>query len=133
MSFTYDEYSLDQALYRIRLELGDTDPDRPLLQDEEIEQIIDEKTSFNARVAACCRLICSIFAGSPTSYRLESFREEREEIYTRYLDMAKLYEARSGTVGAPWAGSTSKTWKDSVEDNTDLVKPKFKKGMHDNN
>ena len=42
MSFSYDETALDTELNRIRLEIGDTNSDRPLLDDEEIEQVISE-------------------------------------------------------------------------------------------
>ena len=130
MTFTYDPAGLGTALYRIRLEIGDVDSSRILLQDEEIEQIISEKSTFNRRVAACCRLICAIFAGEPERYRIGNFQESQEEVYKRYLSMAERYEARGGG-GAPWAGSISEDYKDTTEADTGIVDPRIKRGIHD--
>ena len=128
MTFSYDVASLTTALYRIRLEIGDTDEDRPLLQDEEIEQILVEQSAFNLRVSACCHLICSIFAGKAERYEIEDFSETRKEIYNRYKVMAERYTARGG--GAPWMGSVEESFKTTTEDDTSLVDPLFKRGMH---
>jgi len=129
MTFSYDAASLSTALYRIRLEIGDTDSDRPLLQDEEIEQILTEQSTFNLRVSACCHLICSIFAGKAEKYRIEDFSETRTEIYNRYKTMADRYSARGG--GAPWMGSIEESFKTATEEDTSIVSPMFKRGMHD--
>ena len=129
MTFTYDPSGLSVALYRIRLEIGDVDSSRILLQDEEIEQVISEKSTFNKRVAMCCRLICALFSGEPERYKIGNFQESQEQIYVRYLAMAERYEARGG--GSPWAGSISQDYKDSVTEDTDLVDARIKRGMHD--
>ena len=129
MTFTYDPAGLSADLYRIRLEIGDISSARVLLQDEEIEQIISEKSTFNKRVAACCRLIYAIFAGEPERYRIGNFQESQNEICKRYLSMAERYEARSG--GAPWAGSISEDYKDATELDTSIVNPRIKRGLHD--
>ena len=129
MTFSYDVASLSAGLNRIRLEIGDTDEDRPLLQDEEIEQIMIDESTFNMRVAGCCRLICSIFAGKAEKYRIEDFSETRVEIYNRYKTIAERYAARGG--GAPWMGSIEESFKTTTEDDTSLVSPLFKRGMHD--
>lgn len=130
MTWSYDEISLDQPLNRIRLEIGDTDTDRQLLKDEEITEVISEESAFNLRVAKCCRLICAIFAGKPERFRIEEFAESQKEIYNRYEAMAKKYEALGG--GAPWAGAIEVAYKEVTKLDTSLVKPSFKRGMHDN-
>lgn len=132
MTWTYDEHALDQNLNRIRLEIGDTDTDRPLLKNEEIDLIISEVSNFNLRVAGCCRLICSLFAGKPERFRIEDFSESQKEIYDRYEKMAARYEARGGGGGAPWTGSIEAAFKEATKLDTSLVKPLFKRGMHDN-
>lgn len=129
MSFTYDATALSDDLNRIRLEIGDTDSDRPLLQDEEIEQIISEVSTFHKRVAACARLICSYFSGDPIRFRTEGYWEDDTKAYDRFLELAKLHESKGG--GSPWAGSISEDWKETVELDDTLVDPKFKKGMFD--
>ena len=133
MTFTYDILALDSELNRIRLEIGDTDSNRPLLKDEEIEQIISEYTSFNQKVAKCCRLICSIFSSEPTSVRIEGFAESYKDTYAHFKGLAEHYESLGGSKGVPWAGSCSADFKEATELDTTLVQPFFKRGMHNNN
>lgn len=130
MAFTYDSSALDDSINRIRLEIGDIDEDRPLLQDEEIGQIVDEWSTFNQRVAACCRLICSIFAGEPDRYRIENFTETLEKVFDRYEKMAQRYEAMASS--GPWAGSIDVDYKAAIEEDTTLVHTSFSRGMHNN-
>lgn len=130
MSFSYDETALDVELNRIRLEIGDTDSDRPLLDDKEIEQVISEYDSFNQKVGKCLRLICSLFASEPKSIRIEGFSENYADAYDHFKDLAARYERLGG--GGPWAGSIDAAFKEATELDTSLVSPSFKRGMHDN-
>jgi len=130
MAFTYDETQLDVALNRIRLEIGDTDSNRPLLDDEEIEQVISEYDNFNQEVGKCLRLICSLFASEPKSIRIEGFSENYADAFKNFKDLAARYERLGG--GGPWSGSIDDSFKESTELDTSLVSPFFKRGMHDN-
>ncbi len=129
MTFSYDVNALDEPLYRIRLELGDTDSDRVLLQDAEIEQVISEQSVFEQRVVMCCKLIMAKFARHPEKLVLEGYEETTLEIYNRYKEMATEWAAKSGY---PWAGSIESDFKSATELDTTLVSSKFKLGMHDN-
>ena len=129
MSFTYDEAKLHEALYALRLKLGDTDADRQLLQDEEINSVINTYTVTFRRIAECCELICAKYAGT-NDYKFGSDSEKLSQIYKNYKEMAQKYNSLSA--GEPWAGGIYISDKDSIEDNDSLVKPKFKVGMHDN-
>jgi hypothetical protein len=129
MTFTYDAEALNDV-GRIRLEIGDTDSLRQLLQDEEIEQVITEQSSFKAQCAACCRLIVSIFAGKPQSISLgDGFKETSTEMYNRYLEMAKRYEAQGS---APWSSAIDVATKESYTADTSTMQPNFRLGMHRN-
>lgn len=130
MTFSYDESALSTELNRVRLELGDTDEDDVLLQDEEIVQIQSEQSSFYRRVATCCGLICAKLARS-VDYRLSLLSESASRKYERYKELEKKFALYAGTE-YPWVGSIKKDLKQDVEDNVDLVKPKFKRGMMDN-
>ena len=130
MSFTYDVDQLSSsAMMRLRLELGDTDSDRALLQDEEIRQIIDEESNFHLRVIACCRLILAKIAKNPESYQVEGYSESNRNMVNHYKDLIHMHSARGG--GTPWVGSIETSFKDDTADDTTLVKPLFKRGMHD--
>jgi hypothetical protein len=130
MAWTYDETALDTPLNRMRLAIGDTLSNRPLLKDEEITKILSEETEFYVQAAACCHLICALFAGKPERFRLEEYTESLRTIYDRYEKMATKFAGRSG--GSPWAASIDVAEKDATVLDTTLVTPLFKRGIHDN-
>lgn len=129
MTFSYDVTKLSDELNKIRLYIGDTDSSDPLLEDEEIELVQVDSTSFLKRVSVCCHLICSKLA-KRVDYRLSLLTEKASVLYDRYKVMAKRYEVMS-SLSYPWAGSVLKSFKEATEDDTTLVKPKFKVGLHD--
>jgi len=129
MSFSYDETKLDKEMNVIRLYLGDTDENDPLLQDEEIIFIQGEKSTLTKRIAACCRLICAHLARK-VDYRLSLLSEKAGAMYERYKDQADRYEVM-GSLSYPWAGSVDVALKKANEDDTSIVQPKFTKGIHD--
>lgn len=131
MSFSYDVGRLDVTLNRLRFEIGDTDSDRPLLANEEIELIVSEYSTLSQRAAKCCRMICTKLSGEPTSFKIEGYSESYKDMYSRYESLAQGFEQR-GTGGGPWAGSYDVDFKDATEEDTDIVAPFFKRGMHDN-
>ena len=128
MTFSYDETALDVELNKIRLFIGDTDSDDPLLQDEEIASAQADVVGFKATVAACCRLICAQLSRK-VDYKLSLLTEKASALYERYKDMAERYEVMS-SVSYPWSGSIFEADKEAVEDDTSLVKPKFRKDLH---
>ena len=130
MSFSYDVDDLDTELNQIRLYLGDTDSDDPLLQDEEIALMQDEHSTLKKRIAACCRLICAALARD-VDYRLSLLSEKASVMYDRYKALAERFESM-GSASYPWAGSILAADKESNESDTSLVKPRFKIGQMDN-
>ncbi len=128
MSFSYDLADFNTELNRLRLEIGDTNPDDFFLHDEEIMIIQDEKTSFYRRAAACCDLICTKVA-KDVNFKIGHFSENSDEIYERYKDLAVKFSTY-GSVSYPWSASISVSEKEGYEDDTSLVKPKIKLGIH---
>ena len=130
MTFSYDETDFSMELNRIRLELGDTDEDDALLQNEEIVQVQTEQSTFYRRVASCCRLICAKIA-KKVNYKLSRLSEDASILYDRYKEMEKMFSAKTST-NYPWVGSIKTDLKADVEANTNLVKARFKRGQMDN-
>ena len=130
MTFSYDETDLSMELNRIRLELGDTNEDDALLQNEEIVQVQTEQSTFYRRVASCCRLICAKIA-KRVNYKLSRLSEDASVLYDRYKEMEKMFSAKTST-NYPWVGSIKIDLKADVEANTNLVKARFKRGQMDN-
>jgi hypothetical protein len=130
MTFTYDPEQLDNALYRVRLELGDTNSNRQLLLDEEIQQIISEESKFRSRVARCCRLICAKFAGDPAKLKVGEYSHDQRNIIDVYEAMAKKFESMAST--GPWIASIEASTKETNEEDDSLIKPIFKRDIHSN-
>lgn len=128
MSFSYDLADFDTELNRLRLEIGDTKSDDYFLDDEEIMVIQSEKTSFYRRAAACCELICAKVAREVNS-KIGHFSESSNEIYVRYKSLVAKFSAQSST-SYPWSSAISISEKESFEDDTSLVQPKIKLGLH---
>lgn len=130
MTFSYDVTNLTVDLYKVRLEIGDTDEDRALLQDEEIEYALSQHSNFNRAVAKCCRLVCMKLAAEPDKFVVEEFGETWQEAFGRYEKLAVRFEALSG-ISRPWAGGIDVAEKRAAERDTSRVKPKVRKGMYD--
>lgn len=129
MSFSYDPTALSVELNQLRLEIGDTDSNDPLLQDEEIAYIQSQESSFYMRASVCCKIIASHFARE-VDFKLGNFSEAAQTAYLRYIDLEKKFTSlASGSY--PWAGGVVSSEKDDLVANTSLVPPKFKKGIHD--
>jgi len=129
MPFTYDGSNLDVILNRIRFELGDTDSNRPLLQDEEIAFIVATYSALHIRVAIAARLIVAKFSGEADRVRIENFEEVKSNFVERYTELARLHEAKG--FAPPYSSAQVKSDKEVDETNTSLVQPAFKRGMHD--
>ena len=128
-SFTYDPQTLSLELNRLRLELGDTDENEPLLQDEEVAKVQAEKGSFYLRAAECCRLICAKVSRK-TKVKISGFSEDANSVYDRYRSMQDRF-VQLASASYPWAASIQVSEKSRNELDTGLVQPKFKKGQFD--
>jgi hypothetical protein len=134
VSWNYDPYQLDESqLMQVRLEVGDTDKNAPLLQDEEIERAIAVESSIWGAAARCCEIISRSFlrkadvrigrGGTSLTYSTAA---------KQYSDMATALRKRSIAMNAPWAGGTSKGDKSDLAGDTDRVQPIFTKMMEEN-
>ncbi len=130
MSFSYDPDALDVELNRIRLELGDTDEDSPYLLDEEIAIIQGEFSSLNPRLAKCCTIIANKL--SEKKVKIGDYSEDSTSIVDHFKSMAISYgHLASGSY--PFSSSLTISGKEVYTADTDVVQPRFARGMHDNN
>lgn len=134
MSFSYDDTQLaTSALYRTRLEIGDTDSTAPLLQDQEITQFLSvERTEWGC-YARCCEQISRQFLRK-TDVRIG--RGGTTLTYTtaaaQYAQMAKDFRRRANGMNAPWAGGRSVDDKETLAQDPSLVQPIFSKNLMTN-
>lgn len=108
MAFSYRAASIpNSGRDRIRFELGDTDSENPLLQDEEIDAVITvEGGGFYRAAAMCAFTIARKFARevSVSAGPLRLDLGARAKAYHEMADVFMAQAAREGTPGIPTAG-----------------------------
>jgi len=90
MSFTYNPANPDSDIEKIRLEIGDTDADNPLFQDEEIQIKLDTAGSVLLTAADCCDILATRYAAR------YDFRDSDASFSASQL--SKAYAARALTL-----------------------------------
>lgn len=107
MTFTYDIDALDTPLAQVRLEVGDTDTEDQLFQDEEIAVKLAARADNVLLTAAdLCDILAARFArdydfAAPDSREFK--RSQRSEMYAKRAqalrDRARSTDAASGGMG----------------------------------
>ena len=135
MSWSYSDDPSASDLDAVRFHIQDTDPDDPLLSDEEIEFLISKwKPVYDSLLytaAICAETLAAKFArevnvsGDGTSVGVEALQGKYEQLAVSLRDQHKEF---AGVGGAPMVGGTL------FDDYFDAsIKPlSFAKGMHDN-
>lgn len=131
MAWSYDPLNVDLARNRVRLLLGDTDPQDEQLQDEEIDLLIELHVTDEASAAAGARALAFRYARLSdkwvgdlkilASQKSRAYRELAEHLETQVSHVAR----------PPFAGGIRVSQKESIELDTDLVQPHFRRGMFD--
>ncbi len=138
MAFTYTENISSNRRDKVRFLLGDTKSESHLIEDLEIDEALK---LYSDDVNATCKIICESiaarFARKP-NIRVSNYTvEEQASIYDRFMALAKKFGSNIGM-------TTSKIQaafiypplytddKKTIEEDTTLTKPLFKKGMFEN-
>ena len=122
----------------VRWYLGDTDVTAPLVTDTEIIFALNQKNSEPQAAAAFCARFASIkLLREPESVRLLDFAASQggasmRELADRYYELALYLESGApGSRPGIYAGGISVGDKQANAQNTDVVQPAFRVGMHD--
>jgi hypothetical protein len=137
MTWSYTQNPTGRPLDRVRLYLGDTNPEAQLLQDEEISFLYND-ASANALVAAAraADMLAARHASSVSRSigRLSIDRGDRAESFRKLA--ADLWAQAGGRPEnlnvIPYVGGISKDDKATTRDNTDRVRPAFTRTTHFN-
>jgi hypothetical protein len=118
---------------QVRFLIGDTDSTDPLLQDEEIVWVLSKynNSPINAAIR-CCESVVGKFSrlANETVGQVRIEFKQKAEGYMKLLTMLKTRLATEDAT--PYAGGISISDKITVNQNTDRVKPDFKKHMMEN-
>jgi hypothetical protein len=132
VDFTYGGDLVNSALDRIRFELGDTSQSKAKFNDNEINGLL---SICSGNIYLVCSKLCYILATRTAgleNVRTSDYVTDRSGISKKYLQMAKVFQQRSVGVGAFIMPSMTVTEKEINEENTDLLQPTFKRGLHEN-
>ena len=132
MSWSYSGNPALSTLDKVRWLVGDTDTTDQQLSNEEINAALaDASDNPYAAAVICTRALISRYSRLVT--------KSVGDLSISYGDMAKNYRSLLGDLNqqatlqlcTPYAGGISVADKEIDEGDSDMVKPFFKRGMHD--
>lgn len=131
-TFTYNssQASTNDAMF-IRLRLGDTSSDDPLLYDEEIAAFLSLEGNRYLAAAVAAESIAAKFSRRSDKHVGKLWVMQSQQAKA-YLELAKTLRGEIGLHVAPFAGGISVDDKISTEQDTDRVNPGFTVDQFDN-
>ena len=128
MSWTYEPGASDKDT--VRLLVGDTDESKRQLHDEEIAWFLGANGSVYVAAAEAAKAIAAMY-GRDVDKQVGDLKISASQRQKHYADLAKQLRSRAALSVSPYAGGISRSDKESVESNTDRVRPSFERGMFD--
>jgi hypothetical protein len=131
MTWTYNP-ALTTNKDKVRFLVRDVDSTSPLLQDEEILGILEMEGAARRAAATCAESLAAHFG------QLETTLTDDLGVTVTYSDRATFYtklaatlRSRANIAVAPTAGGITISSKQVQADNTDRVRPAFRRELHD--
>ena len=132
MSFTYDSSTPLTVLEQVRLKIGDTDSNKALLQDEEIQLFLDangnDVTSTSVDAVKC--ILAQL--ARQTDRQAGNLSGTRSQKTQHYRELLRDLEAEVSYDLNPSIGGLSLAARNLVEADSDFKPTEFSVGMHDN-
>lgn len=131
MTFTYSGNPSASNLDAVRFLVGDTDSADVQAQDAEISWAITQAATTRGAAAVIAEALAAKYARltSMSVGDLSINYAQRQEQYSALAVKLRSDEATRGAV--PFCGGISQSQKESVEEDSDRVRPAFRRGMHD--
>jgi hypothetical protein len=127
-------------MYKVRLLIGDTDSARQQLQDEEIDWVLTEQAVVTYAAAACAEMLASKYAFLVNT-EVSELRVSAAARHKHYLELAERLRKAAGSLpggdgtgvalATMYAGGVNRSEKDTLDDDTNLVRPTFGLGQDD--
>lgn len=134
MTFTYSSTSIASNLAKVRLRLGDTNSDDPLLTDEEINHFLsDSAEDIRMGALKACRAIVAKFARTVND-SAAGINSSKTSKFQQYKDLLEELQedVTASSTATPFVGGISIDRSDDADDDTDFRPHSFGVGMHDN-
>lgn len=115
--------------YNVRLLIQDTNINRKLFYDEEIDWQLTQENNVWTAAASLCDILVSR-AGGVTSKSIGSLSLSYDP--KLYFSLGGQLRARGSSYQVPYCGGISISDKESQQANTDAVRPSFARGLEQN-
>lgn len=129
MTWTYDSTDLSTDLAKVRLDIGDTNTYDQGLTDEEINRYLNVYDLAGATLRAAQALYAKWVRDVDRSNL--GMSASRSQKLQHLRDLIDYLKARVGRRASPFVGGVSASSKESLEDDTDLVDSRTKRGQFD--
>lgn len=130
MTFSYST-SLATNKDKVRFRIGDTDSNRELLSDEEIDAVLTAKPSVLPASMECVEAILAKIARD-IDRNAAGISSSRSQAFTHYKDLLIKLGREMLTESEMFVGGLSKSAKRGFEADSDFVQPSFDIGQFDN-
>lgn len=129
MAATYDT-ALGDNVSIVRFRVGDTDTDKPFLDDGEITYLLNNTSSVDQAALEACRAIVAKLARE-VNVSTAGVNSQKTSKFQQYKELLKELEHKSGMAATPHVGGLSKDRADTADDDDDFRPQVFGIGMHD--
>ena len=114
----------------VRFTIQDTDSSDQQMSDEEVNWLLTEYGSVRAAAIAAARTLAAKYARS-VDKAVGDLRLSLSQKHAHYQSLVAQLEKSSAIIAIPWAGGISAADKQAYEDDSDRVRPKFGKNLHE--
>lgn len=132
MAWTYSGNPDIHLKDAVRFYLGDTDPDDPQLQDEEILYLLKKHGNDVLYAAADAARSLAGRYSRKADKQVGDLRLSLGQQAQHYFDLANRFEIEASKRAVPYAGAITKSDKKKQVLDTELIKPVFKRNMMSN-
>lgn len=131
MAWTYTGNPADSDRDAVRFLIGDTDTTDEQLQDAEIDWLLTEQGSVYGAAIESARALSAKYARQVTKSvgDLKLQASDKAAHYRALVEDLEKASATSNLVPIPFAGGISVDDKNTREDETDRVEPRFHRGQ----
>lgn len=133
MTWTYDATSITTDLAKVRRNIGDTNTNDQGLTDEEINSfLVDDGLSVDAATLRSAQALYAKWVRDVDRSNL-GMSANRSQKLQHLRDLIDNYLApRVRRRATPYLGGVSQDTKDTLNEDTDHVTPRFQRGQFDN-
>lgn len=135
MTWNYSGRPEENEKDKVRFLVGDTCPEDPLVQDEEIEYALSEFPRVTLAAALVCRSLASRYSRMVSSKVGDISVSGGDKIAEAYKKRAEEFDPDDLTAGRelvlPSFGGLTHSGKETLNEDTDAVQPSFQRGMND--